>query len=131
MAVNVPLQKRAGLNIGIEEPNFAPFLQDGGGKETQINPVIGAETVILECPAGSARSVNNGSENQGMIFNTSAANFSYEVLFQDTLGNKLELNTGTVNAGEALSFVYQGKSAPLVLVPGEKILLKAAQGGPV
>ena len=127
---NIPLQQRAGRNIGIEPSLASAFLQDAQGPETDVNTATGAKTTILECPQGMARAPQQAGFNQnaGMLINRSAAAFAYLVLFVDDLGNELEINSGSVAANTAQGFSYTGTSFTtaenLVLNPGEKIVLR-------
>ena len=127
---NIPLQQRAGRNIGIEPSLASAFLQDAQAPETDVNTATGAKTTILECPEGMARAPQQAGFNQnaGMILNRSAATFPYEVLFVDDLGNELAINSGSVPANTAQGFSYTDMNATsaenLVLNPGEKIVLR-------
>ena len=139
--VNKPLQRRAGRNIGIE-PGFCTFMQDAGCPEIDVNTNIGAETVILECPAGMARSPqrlgtvvgdNPNNNPNGFIVNRTADPVAYTVLFQDDQGNKLEIAGGqTADPNDVSSFTYGlkgekgGLGLAIALNPGEKILLRIA-----
>jgi hypothetical protein len=127
---NVPLQKRAGRNIGIE-PGAKPFLQDAGGRETEIARPIGSYTVILECPQGVARNPNvDCAQGAAGVICNKGADFFYEVRFRDTLGNEVVLDSGSVLSGASDSFEYGTEDYPLVLTPGEKIVLKSISDGP-
>jgi hypothetical protein len=127
---NIPLQQRAGRNIGIEPSLASAFLQDAQGPETDVNTATGAKTTILECPQGMARAPQQAGFNQnaGMLINRSAATFPYEVLFVDDLGNELMINSGTVAANTVQGFSYTDtnliSAENLVLNPGEKIVLR-------
>jgi hypothetical protein len=112
------------LNIGIEN-GPTPFLQDAGSREIAINPVVGSEVVILECPEGMARSPKAFAEANGTIFNKTAAIVFYDVLFEDTLGNRLPLALGAnIGANSVSSFSYGITDEVLVILnPGEKIVL--------
>jgi hypothetical protein len=127
---NIPLQQRAGRNIGIEPSLASAFLQDAQGPETDVNTATGAKTTILECPQGMARAPQQAGFNQnaGMLINRSAATFPYEVLFVDDLGNELVINSGTVAANTVQGFSYTDtnliSAENLVLNPGEKIVLR-------
>jgi hypothetical protein len=132
---NVPLQQRAGRNIGIE-PNLASaFLQDASGPETDVNTATNAKTTILECPEGMARAPQQAGFDQraGMIINRSAADFDYLVLFVDDLGNEIILSGSSVAANSAEGFSYTGTNLilaeNLVLNPGEKIVLQQGSVG--
>ena len=123
---NVPLQRRAGRNIGIEPGGAVPFVQDAGGRETEIARAIGAYTVILECPDGVARnpSVTSSQHAAGLLFNK-GAEFFYEVRFRDTLGNEVVLIQSSISATDVSGFDYGLAALILVLAPGEKIVIKS------
>jgi hypothetical protein len=128
--VNVPVQLRAGRNIGIE-PGLVPFVQDGASPETDVNPTVGSVTVILECPERMARTPQTGGTVSGMISNRTAASFLYEVYFRDDQGNDALLAASvTLLAGAISNFLYgtEGDDSALVLCPGEKIVLKSVPG---
>jgi len=125
---NVPLQKRAGLNIGIE-PGAAPFLQYSGGREVEISPAVGAKTVILECPEGIARTplAQAAEDAGGVIVNTTTNTFDYEVWFRDADGNEAKIADVFSLAGPGAGpFVannsYLDETA-FTLTPGEKIFI--------
>ena len=131
---NTPLQKRAGANIGIEPGMGSPFRQDGGAKEKILSAVVGAESVILECPDRVARTPLAVGEAQGVIRNGSAADFNYQVFFRDELGNDCPL-TGvvTITPGGFGDFGYHdGRLAEtgFTLTPGQKIVLKTVAAPP-
>ena len=127
---NIPLQQRAGRNIGIEPSLASAFLQDAQAPETDVNTATGAKTTILECPQGMARAPQQAGFNQnaGMILNRSAAAFAYDVLFVDDLGNELVIGSGSVAANTVQGFSYTDanllSAENLVLNPGEKIVLR-------
>lgn len=139
--VNKQLQQRAGRNIGIE-PGFCAFVQDSGCPEIDVNTAINAETVILECPVGMARSPQKLSQrpdaanNNGFIVNRTGLGVSYLVLFQDDQGNKLQI-AGAVTAGPdaASAFTYgllgeiNSLGDAIALNPGEKIILRINTAG--
>jgi len=130
---NAPLQKRAGLNIGIE-PGQYPFLQDAGGREVEINPTVGAKTVILECPQGIARTplTQSADDTDGMIFNVSGADFHYEVWFRDVDGNEAKVaDSATVGSGASVFFSANSgylDDTAFTLTPGEKLLILSVSG---
>jgi hypothetical protein len=128
---NVPLQKRAGRNIGIE-PGAHAFLQDAGGRETEIARPIGSYTTILECPQGVARNPNvDGAQARAGVICNKGADFFYEVRFRDTLGNEVLLASGSVLAGAVgVDFEYGTSNYPLVLTPSEKIVIKSVASLP-
>jgi len=128
---NVPLQKRAGLNIGIE-PGAAPFLQYSGGREVEINPAIGAKTVILECPEGIARTpltqvAEAAGGAGGVIVNTTTNTFAYEVWFRDADGNEAKIADVFSLAGPGFDAFVANNSyldeTAFTLTPGEKIFI--------
>ena len=122
---NVPLQKRAGRNIGIE-PGSSPFVQDGGGRETNVPATLGAKTVILSCPDRMARSPQTGGIGSGFVVNGTASDYTFKVFFRDDQGNEAQIsNAQTVPTGDVLDFIYGVETGAinLVLCPGEKIIL--------
>ena len=130
---NVPLQRRAGLNIGIE-PDFSVYLQDAGGKEKALNTPVGSETVILECPEGVARTPLSMGENSGVIANPTAIDFNYTVFFRDELGNDAALTGVQTLAGNSNdAFVYHDgrlQDTSFTLTPGQKIVIKSVAAPP-
>jgi hypothetical protein len=132
--VNPQLQARAGRNIGVEPPLYSGFVQDAGAPETDVNP--NADTVILECPQGMARSPMTVSlgipPSAGVIVNRSAMNYNYFVIFVDDLGNELMLfSIDGVASNDVEPFQYFGGFngiEPWVLCPGEKIILRKNLG---
>ena len=129
---NVPLQQRAGLNIGIE-PGILPFIQYSGGREVEINPAIGAKTVILECPEGTARTpLTQAAEDAGgVIVNTTADTFYYEVWFRDADGNEAKVANVATRATGVDEFVANNSyldGTAFTLTPGEKIFILSVSG---
>jgi hypothetical protein len=127
---NQPLQRRAGLNIGIE-PNVGVHLQDAGAKERILNTQVGAETVILECPPKTARTplVTNSFESAGIIVNNTANAYSYRVYFRDELGNDIPLSSAppvTISNNDVGNFSYGDllEETGFTLTPGQKIVIK-------
>jgi hypothetical protein len=132
MAENLPLEQRAGRNIGIEPTLALAFAQGAGAPETDVNAAIGARTTILECPVGVARTPKGANVNeQGFLTNRSAVDYNYSVLFVDDLGNELEIRTDSVGAGLVAPFAYisSANGLALVLAPGEKIVLLSVAPG--
>jgi hypothetical protein len=124
--VNVPVQLRAGRNIGIE-PGLVPFVQDGGGAETDVNPL--GVTVILSCPERMSRTPQTGVASSGMIVNRTADDVDYAVYFRDDQGHEALLAAKvTVGSGDVDPFLYgtEGDLAVLALCPGENIILRTS-----
>lgn len=133
---NQPLQQRAGRNIGIE-PSLFPFIQASASPTTVINPGVGSKTVIVECPEKTARTplLPNESTAGGLIFNTTASDAYFDVLFVDAEGNEIRIGTVTATANADSEFRYadnigQIEDAIFVLTPGEKIVLQRILGLP-
>jgi len=122
---NKPLQDRAGRNIGIEN-GPTPFVQALGSRTSEINPVIGSEVVILECPEDTVRSLQTFCEDNGMLFNKTANVVVVNVFFEDALGNRMYLDNQTVAGNDTDSFNYGVENKLLILNPGEKIVLVTA-----
>jgi hypothetical protein len=133
--VNVPLQARAGKNIGIE-PGPGPFVQHAGGEETPVNPVVGSMTPILACPDGVRRTPlfrGAAAEGSGVIFNNTALDFSYRLFFRDKLGNEVPvgpLQTVGAAASDSLLGYDDLEETAFCLTPGESIVLRPQTAPP-
>jgi hypothetical protein len=128
---NQPLQRRAGLNIGVE-PSMGVHLQDAGAKERILDTTVGSETVILECPPKTARTpLVSGEGSEGMIINNTASGFAYRVFFRDELGNDIPLGGQTIIGPNVASEFNYGEAIDdlgFTLTPGQKIVIKAEVG---
>jgi hypothetical protein len=124
-SANIPVQLRAGRNIGIEK-GLTPFVQAGASRETEINPTIGSSTVILLCPDKTARAIQTDvTPTSGLSINTTVATINYLILFQDTQGNKAFIGAGIASPGVA-NFLYgtEADASTVVLAPGEAIVIE-------
>lgn len=126
--VNIPLQQRAGHNIG-NQGTF-PFTHGAGSREIAVN--VSGATVLMEGRDKVVRTPCLGAElaNFGFIFNSTATSYDYTVVFVDDLGNEIEIGGDTVAGGAAyplnLGDAFANGQAFVGLCPGEKIVLRMA-----
>lgn len=131
MPENTPLQRRGGLNIGVEPAQLVPFLQHAGGKQINLDPTVGAEHTLLECPEGVARSISflGGDLKGGIVVNTTPNTYSYRTFFRDAEGNEVPLMVADQNVPNTFVTPFSYQTGDLdefgfTLNPGEKIILK-------
>jgi hypothetical protein len=125
--MDIPLQQRAGRNIGIESSPV--FLQSAGGPEIAVK--ASGDTVIMEGVASAVRTPFTRGNFSGTVFNDTVAAFFFNVYFKDELGNELLLTTvQTVNPNSSIDLDLTGAGVftpdlPLSLCEGEKLVLRS------
>jgi hypothetical protein len=127
---NIPLQQRAGNNIGNE--SLPPFIHGAAMPETAVN--VSGNTTLMEGQDKVVRtpSVRTIAGNFGAVINQTANTYDCVVLFVDDEGNEMPLGDFTVNPnslGELNLEGYFAEGLFLGLCPGEKIILNTALGG--
>jgi len=126
---NVPLQQRAGHNIGNE--SLPPFIHGAAMPETAVN--VSGVTVLMVGQEKVVRtpSVRVVSGNFGAVINQTVNIYNFGVFFVDDLGNEMLLGVGTSNPGLAElnleGYFEQGLMLGLCL--GEKIIMRTTLGG--
>jgi hypothetical protein len=129
---NIPLQQRAGRNIGVEVT--PPYIQ--GAAAPQILVATSGSTVLMQGRENVARTPFVRTKLYpalswiyGVLFNNTAASIDYEVFFVDDENNEMEVSSGTVaaNAVGSLTISVVGFWA---LCPGEKLVLRHAPTPP-
>lgn len=129
---NIPLQQRAGRNIGNEV--LPPFIHGAAMPEIAVN--TNGMTVLMEGQEKVLRtpSVRVVSGNFGGIINQSSINYLATVYFVDNEGNEMAISEELdVGANDMTELNMGGDSALalalglfLGLCPGEKIILRCA-----
>lgn len=124
--VNIPLQQRAGHNIGNQ--GVFPFVHGAAGREIAVN--VSGATVLMEGRDKVVRTPCVGaiSANFGVLYNATTTSYDFTILFVDDQGNESEIGEGTVAGGAVgqlnLEDDFEEGEAFLGLCPGEKIILR-------
>jgi hypothetical protein len=134
MPENIPLQQRAGRNIGTEV--LPPFINGAAMPEIAVNP--SGVTVVMEGQEGVVRTpcVRAGNDysqedgpNWGLVINQTDDDLNIDILFVDTENNEMKLGDIVVGAqsleGLLLEYIFAA-GAFLGLCPGEKIILRSS-----
>jgi hypothetical protein len=127
MPKNIPLQQRAGRNIGVQV--LPPYLHDAAMPEIAVNPT--GVTTIMEGKDEVVRtpSIRVFAGNFGVIINQSALDYLFEVFFVDDQNNELKIGEVESAAGDAAAlnlWGYWGVGLFLNLCYGEKIILRGS-----
>jgi hypothetical protein len=127
MPENIPLQQRAGRNIGVQV--LPPYLHDAAMPEIAVNPT--GVTTIMEGKDEVVRtpSIRVFAGNFGVIINQSALDYLFEVFFVDDQNNELKIGEVESAAGDAAAlnlWGYWGVGLFLNLCYGEKIILRGS-----
>lgn len=131
MPENIPLQQRAGRNIGIEV--LPPYIHGAGAPEIAVNPT--GRTVIMEGQEGVVRSPSLRLHEAafGFIFNQTAVEYDITILFVDDQNNETEIGDAALLANSVVPLLLESPFADgafLGLCPGEKIVLDSAVAQP-
>jgi hypothetical protein len=127
MPENIPLQQRAGRNIGVQV--LPPYLHDAAMPEIAVNPT--GVTTIMEGKDEVVRtpSVRVFLGNFGAIINQTALDYLFEIFFVDNQNNELKIGEVEADAGESTGLNLWGWWATSVLLGlclGEKIILRGS-----
>ena len=123
---NVPLQQRAGRNIGNEV--LPPIIHGAAMPELAVNP--SGDTVLMEGQENVVRTpcVRTVSGNFGAIINQTAILQGFIVLFRDDEGNEMPISLPiAANAGDFGELnlgAFFAEGLFLGLCPGEKLILR-------
>jgi hypothetical protein len=126
---NIPLQQRAGRNIGVEVT--PPYIQGAAAPQILVAPtgatvlMTGRENVA-RTPYGRARVYDSGAWGFGRIFNNTAVSIDWEVSFVDTEGNEMLVASGTVGANSSEELEINEVTGYWALCAGEKLVLRHA-----
>jgi hypothetical protein len=138
MPENIPLQQRAGRNIGTEV--LPPFINGGAMPEIAVNPT--GATTIMEGQEGVVRTpchqvgILPGTDGPsfGAVINQNTDDYDIGIFFVDDENNEILIGSLNVLADENaplnLEQAYLAGGAVLGLCPGEKIILRSAVAQP-
>jgi hypothetical protein len=124
---NIPLQQRAGRNIGVEVTT--PYVQGAASPETPV-ALIGPTTLmegrehVARTPLVQGKIPSGVTPAFGVLFNNTLGSINYSVFFVDAVNNEMLVGAGTVPANSAGPLVLTNADAIWALCPGEKIVLK-------
>jgi hypothetical protein len=124
---NIPLQQRAGNNIGNE--TLPPYIHGAAMPETPVN--TNGTTTLMEGQSKVVRTpcVRTIAGNFGALINQSPISYDCVILFVDALGNEMVLGDFIAGASGLSELNLEGYFAQgliLGLCPGEKIILRTA-----
>lgn len=124
---NVPLQQRAGRNIGVE--GITPYVQGAATPETPV--AANGDTVLMEGREHVARTplvqgkIPSGTIPAfGVCFNNTAGSIDYSIFFVDEDNREMLVGSGTVGANSAGPLMLTDANAIWALCPGEKLVLR-------
>lgn len=128
---NVPLQQRAGNNIGNE--TLPPYIHGAAMPETPVN--VNGVTVLMEGQEKVVRTpcVRTISGNFGAVINQTATSYDCVILFVDDQGNEMVLGDFTADPSSMSELNLEGyfeQGLILALCPGEKIILRTTPTPP-
>ncbi|MFQ5339934.1 MAG: hypothetical protein ACE5F6_00150 [Anaerolineae bacterium] len=134
MPENIPLQQRAGRNIGTEA--LPPFINGAAMPEIVVNPsgvtvvMVGQEGVVrTPCVRANSLPDELDGPNWGFVINQTDNDLNIDILFVDNENNEMKLGDIVVLAqsleGLILEYVFAA-GAFLGLCPGEKIILRSS-----
>jgi hypothetical protein len=139
MAENIPLEQRAGRNIGIE--SLPVFIQAAAGPEVAVTSIGssepgGAAVTLMTAVKNAVRTPFTRGPANGMVFNKDASNTAlYLVWLDDGEGNLFLIDSGSVGGGDVEPLDLSGAgpgdpnaftpAKPLCLCGNEKLIMRA------